>query len=524
MNESQFYHSALNRALLNGKSVKERIDAQTAVPTVREKRQLRISPRMIIVLAAAAALLIASVTYAAVALRNRAFKEQTNAVLEEQIETVTEPLNPETNEGWQPNHVILFDDVVGTEEIVSAEVADGTVFLQELWSSGKTELWAHFKFEPKQKAAFSVTDLAASVNGAEPKKPLWADPFNSEDGSHAGERYFAYASFAVSQNPFLPGATFAFTGKVNGEPFTLTYTFTEETYRTMQQSVIDAANEHKEIVNAIPDEGSAVNYHHDNMTLLEVAVNGNRMYFTVVGDGTPSSEPRPYGDYDSGIWPVIDGRISEYYYLGNVDQQYPEGTVYSTVLPYPEGKRPQESLISYDAIVFRYEWATGKVTVPKNDSEYEAWRRESMELSKPYCEEDWIWHTDAQGTSFSVADLIFHNRSLNGIIGVVLASDTPFESGRFETAEDAPIVTVNGIRLLHLGEVDPLESLMAGVSKDRCRKGYLMVGAAIADLPETFTVSVTYRGETVETTLRLSDVLRVRNAQEERYYDEVFDY
>ena len=524
MTESQYYHSALERALLNGKAVKERIDARIAVAPVKEKKSLRISPRLIIALAAAATLLIASVTYAAVLLRNQAFKEQTNAVLEERIETVTQPLNPETREGWQPNHVILFDNVVSTEEIVRADVADGAVFLQELWSHGESELWAHFKFEPTNREPFRITDLAASVNGTDCRKPLWADPFDSENGAHDGDRYFAYASFAVSQNPFLPGATFVFTGKVNDEPFTLTYTFTEATYRRMQQSVLDAVTEHQAIVDAIPDEGTEVNYQRDNQTLLEVAVKGNRMYFTVASDGTMSTMDRPYGEYDSGMWPVVDGRISEFYYLGNVDQQYPEGSVYSTVLPYTEDMRPDESLISYFSIVFRYEWATGKVTVPKDEEEYTAWRKESMELSKPYCEEDWTWHFDAKGESFSVTDLVFHNRSLNGIIGVVLSSDTPFEARQSETAEEAPIVTINGVRLVHLGEVDPLESLMAGLSKDRCKKGYQMVGAAVADLPETFTLSVTYQGETVEVTLQRDDVVKQPNAQTYAYYDEVFGY
>ena len=525
MNESQFYHSALEGALLNGKAVKERIDARTAVLAQRERKRLRLSPRLIIALAAAAVLMLASVTYAAVALRNKAFKDQTNAVLDEHIETVVQPLDPETNEGWQPRQIILFDDVLSTKEVVSCETTSGTIYLDELSCHGRTELWARFRFEPKENVSFRVFGLAVSINGVDRKTAFWADPFNSQEGSHDGDRYYTNASFVVSHNPFLPGATFVFTGKVNDEPFTLTYTFTEETYQTLQQGVINAANEHKQIVDAIPDEGSVINYHHDNRTLLEVAVNGNLMYFTESGDGTMSTSFPPYSDYDSGMYPVIDGRISEFFYLGNVEQQYPEGTVYSTVLPYREENRPVESLISFSGIVFRYEWATGKVTVPKDEAQYEAWRRESMKLSKPYHSEDWVWHIDAQSASFGVTDLIFHNKSLFGMIGVVLQSKEPFAAQqRIESAEDAPVIKINGVPLTHLGEVDPLESIMAGLSKDRCRAGYLLVGISVADLPETFTLTVTYRGETVETTLHRSDVLRVQNAQEERDYDEVFDY
>ena len=112
----------------------------------------------------------------------------------------------------------------------------------------------------------------------------------------------------------------------------------------------------------------------------------------------------------------------------------------------------------------------------------------------------------------------------DGEIGVVLSNQQPFEKGKKETAEDAPVITLNGLRLAHLGEVDPNESIQAGLSKDRTKKGYFLVGASVADLPETFTLSVTYQGETVEVTLKRSDAVRVKNAQEESYYNEVFGY
>lgn len=524
MSESKFYHNALNRALLDGKALKERIDARTAVPAARERRQLRISPRFIIVLAAAAALMIASVTYAAVLLRNQIFKSKTNAVLDERIETVGEPLNPETREGWQPRQLILFDDVLSTQSDVSCTVAGGTMTLNELSSHGRTELWAAFRFDPKEGEPFRVTDLAASVNGSEFKGAYWSDPFDSVDGSHDGNRYYANASFVVSENPFWPGATFAFTGKVNGESFTLTYTFTEETYQTLQQTVVDTVNEHKELVNQIPDEGTEVGYTLDNHTLCEVAVNGNLMYFTETSTGQMSTQMIPYSEYDSGCWAVIDGRVGEYFALGVVDGPYEEGYVYSTCIPYPEDKRPEESLIAFSGIMFRYEWATGKVTVPKDETEYEAWRRESAQLSKPYHEEDWIWHFDAKGESFSVTDLIFHNRSLYGMIGVVLESDQGFTRSQRETAEEAPQISINGVPLVHYGEVDPYESITTYVSKDERRAGVELTGASVADLGETFTLTVTYRGETVKTTLKLSDVIKKPNAQTEFYYEDVFDY
>ena len=520
MNESQFYHSALEGALLNGKAVRERIDARTAVPTVSEKRQLRISPRLVIVLAAAATLMIASVTYAAVLMRNQIFKEKTNAVIDEHIETVTQPLNPETHEGWQPRNIILFDDVLNTKEDVTCPVAGGTVQLAQL-DYGGNGMFAELMLVSDKAAGCDVRNLTVQINGKEPLRTEWINPFcyNEEAGW-----FYGNAFFRTGGNPFSPGTTFTFTGTVNGEPFTLTYTFTEQAYRTLQQGVIDAANEHKALVAQIPDAGTEVNYHRDNQTLAEVAVRGNLMYFTKISDGTMSTNFPPYSDYDSGAWPVIDGRVGEYFSLGVVDGPYEEGVVYGTVLPYSEKNRPAESLISFGGIVFRYEWETGKVTVPKDEAEYTEWRKESMELSKPYHEEDWIWHVEAVGGTFTVTDLVFHNRSLSGEIGVVLSNQQSFEKGKKETAEDAPVITLNGLRLVHLGEVDPHESITAGLSKDRTKKGYFLIGASVADLPETFTLSVTYQGETVEVTLKRSDAVRVKNAQEESYYNEVFGY
>ena len=521
MNERNYYHTALESALLNGKNLKERIDARTAAMPSREEKHIRLSPRLVIALIAAATFLIASATYAAVLLRNQIFKEKTNAVLDERIETVTEPLNVETHDGWQPKQLILYNDVQSIKEEVTCPVGDNTIQLSEIYYSVSgldTEFW----LLTDRQDPVSVRDIKISINGEEPISAYYIDAFDRYyQGHYIGESTFSVSK--IGSNPIRPDTTFTITGLVDDVPFTLTYTFTEETYRRMQQGVVDTVNEHKSIVDAIPDAGTEVNYHRDNRTLLEVAVNGNLMYFTEVGDGTMSKMPIPYSEYDSGIWPVIDGRVSEFFSLGVVDGPYEEGVVYSTCLPYPEDRRPEGSLISFEGIVFRYEWATAKVTLPKDEAEYEAWRRESMELSKPYCEEDWIWHFDANGETFGVKAIVFHNHSLNGMIGVVLSSQQQFDRNMCETAEEAPKVSINGVPLVHYGEVDPNATIMGYVSDDGHAKGYEMTGAAVADLPETFVLSVTYQGETVETTLHLSDVIRMDDAYNDIYAD-AFDY
>ena len=93
------------------------------------------------------------------------------------------------------------------------------------------------------------------------------------------------------------------------------------------------------------------------------------------------------------------------------------------------------------------------------------------------------------------------------------------------TAESAPVVSINGIPLKHYGEIDPYENICGGVSNDHQRKGYFMIGCATADLPETFTLSVTWQGETVEIPLKRSDVRLEKDAEKAvPYYREIFGY
>ena len=524
MNETKYYHTALESALMNGKSLKERIDTRIACLPRRRETHVRLPKRLIIAMVAAALLLISSVAVAAALLRNQAFKQDTNASLNETIETVTQPLNVEKREGWQPGQLILFDNVQGIRENVVYEFSGGTLQLAELQYGYSQGLNAMFWINTKKGTTHTLDHLSVTVNEKEPRESYHIDAIDQYYNGH----YQVMTEFAMSSSPLWPGTTMRFDGKIDGEDFTLTYTFTEETYEKLRQSTVNSVQEHEALVNAIPDEGSAVGYHIRHRTLAEVAVANNCMYFTIVndpGDWTDKSM-LPYSDYDNGLWPVIDGRMSEFFYLGVVDAQNENGAVYSTYLPYTPDMLPQESLISFFGVVFRYEWSTGKVTVPQSEAEYETWRKESRDLSEPYYEDDWIWHFEAKGENFTVTDLIFHNRSLSGEIGIALRSDRPFDPGEvIDTAESAPVVTINVIPLKHYGEIDPYENIYGGVSSDRHRKGYFMIGCATADLPETFTLSVTWRGETVEISLNRSDVrLEKEGEKAESYYREIFNY
>ena len=107
MNETKYYHTALESALMNGKSLKERIDTRIACLPNRKETHIRLPKRLILALVAAAILLTASVAVAAAVQRNRAFKDNTIGELENTIQQVEEPQNKDDGKGWQPRSLIL---------------------------------------------------------------------------------------------------------------------------------------------------------------------------------------------------------------------------------------------------------------------------------------------------------------------------------------------------------------------------------------------------------------------------------
>lgn len=516
MNDRKYYRAALECALLDGTALEERIHERIARLPKRREVRVRMPKRLIIALVAAAILLFSSVAVAATVLRNKAFKEQTNAVLDEAIHTVTQPLDTERHEGWQPRSLILHSDVQATWEDVLCPVSDGTMQLAELGYSGSMGIRAGFFYRTQKDNPCEVTELTVSINGGKPEKAYEINPFDTYADGH----FCGAAFFATGTNPLLPDTMFVFVGKANGEDFTLTYTFTKETFEKLRQRSVDSLKEHETLLDRIPDEGTPVNAVFEGVTLTEVAVADNRMYYTVVAEEGVSNvtrnmpETRDYCGYN----PVIDGRLCEEFYLGVPEGKNPDGTVYAFYLPYTPEMRPEESLITADGFAFRYEWATRKVTLPKDRAELDAWHRENLELADRFSDADWIWQFDEQLGTVRVTDLVFHTHSLYGEIGIVLAS----EQGFLQNAEP-PRVYIDDVELKHVGEIDPLTAVLPNLSEDGKTCGWCMVGFSPADLGDTFILTVVLNDETVTATLRRSDVIR-KNAESVRRYKTLFDY
>ena len=155
------------------------------------------------------------------------------------------------NGNWQPmrlselNTSVKIDSFTVRLDSISYYLNDANPICIELFVESDAD--ASYRF-----AAFRL-----SIDGAE---PITGIPDGTECGTAiSGEIYAISIDFHTERiNPFRPGATFTLTSSLNGEPFTLTYTFTEETYRNMQQSAADTLKEHEDIVNAIPDEYKTV--------------------------------------------------------------------------------------------------------------------------------------------------------------------------------------------------------------------------------------------------------------------------
>ena len=515
MNDRQYYHAALESAFLDSVTLKNKINSRIATLHKRRENHIRLPKRLIIALVAAAILLLASVTYAAVLIRNKAFKDYTNGEIENTIREVEEPLSDDNHEGWQPYNLILSDDVMSTKADVLCPVSNGTMQLSEL-HYGARLLYASFAYHTDEGNPCEVTDLAVQWNDEQCRSASTVNLFDTYTIDH----YCGNAAFTAGSNPLLPNTTFVFTGKVNGDEFTLTYMLTEETFELLRKQSVESLKEHEDLVNRIPNEGTLVGYTYEGVTLTEVAVADNRMYFTVVSNGVSNAERElpPYSKYDSGFYPVIDGRICDEYYLGVPEGKNPDGTVYCAYLPYTPETAPTESLITYNGAAFRYEWKTGKVTLPKDRAEYEAWRKESMDQCMPYCEADWVWRFREQIGDAFVTDLVFHTHTMYGVIGIAFESEHGFGSDA-----ELPKVMLNGIELKHVGEVDPLTGTAPGMRGDGKKCGFCMVGCSPADLGDTFVLTVTWHGETTSVTLRMSDVNRC-NAEKVRDYGALFDY
>ena len=422
--------------------------------------------------------------------------------------------NADDNGQWLPNEVKDIN--------VSAQVGELTVRLENLaYSSENKRIWMYLWIEGEKPVPYALTDLRLSINGGEPMKTQSEIDWEQNHSGGPRPTPLPYAdwdfddrddnmvTFPVAENPFRVGSTFALTGKLNDAPFTLTYEFTEEKYEAMRQTQLQEVGAIGAVINAIPDETIPVNVAARWSLIEDMVITDHFLYYTetrdpsihITGGPRPSA---PYDTYDDGMWTVVDGMITEDEFVSaSDDENGVSHAIYRGYFPY-EGDLPKESLISLRGVVFRIEWATGKVTGPRDEAEYEAWRKESMELSAPDYGTDYIAKFEAKADTFTVTQAVYLNNWM-GYFALVVETDEAVDKP-LHGMDRQPVVTLNGVKLNnHTNYIQTPNDFAGGSDKGGKRVGFWLDAPAFRLLPDTFDVTVAWNGSSVTFTLNKSD-------------------
>ena len=497
----------------------------------------RVRKRTLTILIAAAILLMAGTALAIginamIGARNRAQTAIASyqAVLEGQGQATTaanasgepEPspyityaqFNSDEEGKWLPNALPDMD--------VTAQAGGLTVRFAELISRTEfDQLACYLIVEGAKPVPYALTEIRLSIDGGEPLKTKaemeWEQnrgygsqptPTPFEDWS-MDDSDTNYLTFPVEGNPLRAGNTFTLTGKLNGEAFTLTYDFTQERYEQLRQTQLQEVSAIGAVIDAIPDETIPVNVTGCGYLVEEIALADHFIYYVDTLDpawpaGKDHPSP-PYDTYDEGLWMAVDGMLYEDEFVSaSDDENGVHHGIYRAYFPYDESNLPAESLLSMSRVIFRIDWATGKVTGPKDQAEYEAWRKESMELSAPDYGTDYMAKVSAKADTFTVSEVIYFN-GWAGYFGLVVETDEAVDKPLYGM-DRQPVVTLNGVKLNnHTNYIQTPNDFMGGTDHDGKRVGFWLDAPALRLMPDTFDVTVSWNGSETTFTLSKSD-------------------
>ena len=416
---------------------------------------------------------------------------------------------------------------------VTAQAGGLTVRLDALISRAEfDQLACYLIVEGAKPVPYALTDLRLSINGGEPLKTRaemdWEQNYR---GFRATPQPVAdwntdtsdtnYLTFPLEGNPLRAGNTFTLTGKLNGEPFELSYTFTEARYEELRRTQLQEVGAIGAVIDAIPDETIPVNVTGCGYLIEEIALADHFIYYVSTLDpawpaGKDHPSP-PYDTYDEGLWVAVDGMLYEDEFVSaSDDENGVNHGIYRAYFPYDESNLPATSLLSMSRVIFQVEWATGKVTGPKDEAEYEAWRKESMELSSPDYGVDYMAKLSAKADTFTVSEVIYFN-SWAGYFGLVMETDQPVDKPLYGM-DRQPVVTLNGVKLNnHTNYIQTPNDFMGGWDRDGKRVGFWLDAPAFRLLPDTFDVTVSWNGNSVTFTLHKAD-FRPGDAQHGEYH------
>ena len=428
--------------------------------------------------------------------------------------------NTNENGDWQPEKITNID--------VSQKVGEFTIRLFSLWPNygpdytGDGNFSTHLYINAKQPRPYALENLRLSVNGGEPIRTVsdvvaernggyraTPEPFRAEDWHpENGDNVCLY--FALTGNPLLPGTTFEITGTLNGEPFSLFYDFSREAYEALRAEKLDLLEGINEVLSGIPEDTIPVNASMRGEVIDEIALKDHFLYAVMHNDMEYRSDPNnplggAYDTYDDGIFMTVDGMLSNIEFVsGSEDENGVGYGIYYAYYPYGDDM-PDESLIGFEWTVFRVNWKTKQVTAPKDEAEYLAWRKESMELAAQYHRNDYLARPEASCGAFKVKEMIYLNKSAAGQLAVILETDEPVKDAQLGR-RNQPVVTVNGTKLVNeTCYVQSPDNFDGGSKNGGKLNGFWLYCPAYCTLPDTFEVTVTWRGDSVTFTMHKSD-------------------
>ncbi len=415
---------------------------------------------------------------------------------------------------WLPDTITDID--------VTAQAGGLTVRFAELISRTEfDQLACYLVVEGAKPVPYSLSEIRMSINGGEALKTKaemeWEQ--NRGYGSQPTPTPFEawsmddsdtnYLTFPLAGNPLRAGNTFTLTGKLNGEAFTLTYDFTKERYEALRQTQLQEVSAIGAVIDAIPDETIPVNVTGCGYLVEEIALADHFIYYVDTLDpawpaGKDHPSP-PYDTYDEGLWVAVDGMLYEDEFVSaSDDENGVHHGIYRAYFPYDESNLPATSLLSMSRVIFRIDWATKQVTGPRDQAEYEAWRKESMELSAPDFGTDYIAKLSAKADTFIVSQVVYLN-NWAGYFGLVVETDQPVDKPLYGM-DRQPVVTVNGVKLNnHTNYIQTPNDFMGGTDHDGKRIGFWLDAPALRLLPDSFEVTVSWNGSETTFTLHKSD-------------------
>ena len=405
---------------------------------------------------------------------------------------------------------------------VTAQAGGLTVRLDALISRTEfDQLACYLIVEGAKPVPYALSELRLSINGGEPLKTR-AEMDREQNQSYSSQPTPTpfeawsmddsdtnYLTFPLAGNPLRAGTTFTLTGKLNGEPFTLTYDFTEEKYEQLRQTQLQEVGAIGAVIDAIPDETIPVNVTGCGYLVEDIALADHFIYYVDTLDpawpaGKDHPSP-PYDTYDEGLWMAVDGMLYEDEFVSaSDDENGVHHGIYRAYFPYDESNLPATSLLSMSRVIFRIDWATKQVTGPKDQAEYEAWRKESMELSAPDYGTDYIAQVDARADTFRVTQAVYLN-SWMGYFGLAVEPNEPIDEP-LHGMDRQPEVTLNGLRLPNpTNYIQTPNDFMGGYDQKNNRIGFWLYAPALRLMPDTFDVTVSWNGSETTFTLSKSD-------------------